>query len=291
MNWSGAYRKTLKMVEIEEVLDLIFYRPLAFLLVRAVYKTSITPNQISFTAIFMGVIAGCFYSFGQPVYFTIGALFYLLFNILDCSDGQLARLKKNGTPAGRIIDGISDYAASIAVYIGIIFGFVFKTSKPYYWLIMLILAGVSSIIHAILVDYYRNRFMFYVGDRKTDLENDVKEFKKEYESIKDQKDKKFDRFVLFIYLKYSALQQLVVARKKRTKLFLTTPQQYFQKNKNIMRFWVILGPTTQLTALVICSFFNRIDIFIWIVVAGFNGLAAILWPMQKIIDGTIKKGS
>jgi phosphatidylglycerophosphate synthase len=291
MNWTEEYKKSLKMKEVEELFDLFLYRPLAFLLVKVIYKTNITPNQISMTAILMGVIAGYFYSNGQPVYLKIGALFFMAFNILDCSDGQLARLKKNGSQAGRIIDGISDYLATTAVYIGIAWGFAHKTSKPYYWLIMLLITGLSSIFHSILVDYYRNRFIYYVSARKSNFENDIEECKKEYELIKNEKGKWFDRIVLLIYLKYSALQQLLVARKKKAKLFIATSQEYFRKNKKIIRFWVLLGPTTQITTLIICSFFNRLDVFIWIVVGGFNCLAAILWPIQKIIDKTLNKES
>lgn len=291
MNWVEEYKKSLKMKEVEEIFDLVFYRPLAFLFVRAVYKTDFTPNGISKAAIFMGLIAGCFYSLGQHVYFKTGALFYLLFNILDCSDGQLARLKKNGTPVGRIIDGISDYIAAIAVYIGIAVGFTLKTSNPPYWLLMLMIAGLSSAVHGILVDYYRNRFLDYFSGRRGNSEHEMEEFETEYESLKYEKGKAFERIVLLIYFKYSAMQRLLVARKKKTKLFITTPNEYYQKNKRIIRFWLLLGPTTEITTLIICSFFNRLDIFIWIIVIGFNSLAAILLPLQHILDKTLKRES
>lgn len=286
MNWSEEYKKSLKMKEVEEVFDLIFYRPVAFLFVRTVYNTGITPNSISIAAILMGITAGSFYSLGQPVYFKIGAFLYLLFNILDCSDGQLARLKKTGTPVGRIIDGISDYIATIAVYLGIAAGFAFRSPKPYFWLLMLLFAGFSNIIHGILVDYYRSRFLYYVRGGESNFEKEIEEFRKEYEIIRNQKGKRFDRMVLLIYFKYSALQRLLVAKKKKAKLFITTPEEYFRKNKTIIRFWLLIGATTEITTLIICSFFNRFDIFIWIIIIGFNSLAAILWSIQRIIDKT-----
>jgi phosphatidylglycerophosphate synthase len=289
MNWSEEYKKSLKMREVEEIFDLYIYRPLAFLIVRAVYKTKITPNNITFIAILMGLTAGYFYSLGKPVYFKAGALFYLAFNILDCSDGQLARLKKNGNHIGRLIDGIGDYIATLAVYIGIAFGFVSKAAHPYYWLTLLLLAGGSTMIHGMLVDYYRNRFLNFVNGRKSNSEKDFEECKKEFESIKNKKGKIFDRMVFQIYFKYTELQRFIIARKKKPKLFITTSQEYYQKNKIILRYWVILGPTTQVTALIICSFLNRLDIFIWIIIAVFNCLAAILWLFQAIIDKTLKK--
>jgi len=290
VNWIDEYRKSLKMKEVEEIPDLLFYRPLAFLLVRVIYKTEITPNQISLTAIVMGILAGYFYSLGQPVYFTVGALFFLAFNILDCSDGQLARLKKNGTPVGRIIDGISDYIATVAVYLGILFGFSLRSDDHFYWFIMLALAGISNIIHGIFVDFYRTRFIDYLRGRST-FDNDIEEFEKEYESIKHQKSKILERIVLLIYFRYSTLQRFLVARKKRTRSFITTPEEYFRKNRYIIRLWLLIGPTAQVTTIIVCSLFNRFDIFIWIVVGAFNSLALILWIAQKIIDSTFKKES
>jgi phosphatidylglycerophosphate synthase len=289
MNWREEYKKSLKMKEVEEVFDLIFYRPVAFLFVRTVYNTGITPNSITIAAIIMGITAGCLFSLGQPVYFKIGAFFFLLFNILDCSDGQLARLKNTGTPVGRIIDGISDYIATIAVYLGIAAGFAYRSPKPYFWLLMLLFAGLSNIIHGILVDYYRSRLLYYVRGGESNFEKEFEEFRKEYEIIRNQKGKRFDRMVLLIYFKYSAFQRLLVAKKKKTKLFITTPEEYFRKNKTIIRFWLLIGATTEITTLIICSFFNRFDIFIWIMIIGFNSLAAILWSIQQIIDKTFNR--
>ena len=58
-------------------------------------------------------------------------MFYLLFNVLDCSDGQLARIKKNGTSVGRLLDGIADYIAAIAIYAGIAIGYTNKPGQPH----------------------------------------------------------------------------------------------------------------------------------------------------------------
>jgi len=278
------------MREVEEIPDLLFYRPVAFLLVRLIYRTEITPNQISLFAIVMGIFAGYFYSLGQTLYYAVGALFFLAFNILDCSDGQLARLKKNGTPVGRIIDGISDYIATVAVYLGILFGFALRSDDHSYWVIMLALAGISNIIQGIFVDFYRTRFIDYIIGRST-FNKDIEEFEKEYESIKHKRSKIFERLVLLVYFRYSAVQRFLVAIKKKPRSFITTPEEYFRKNRYIIRLWLLMGPTAQVTTIIICSLLNRFDIFIWIIVGVFNSLALILWIAQKTIDSTFKKES
>ena len=46
MSWYQEYKKSLKRVEVEELVDRFFYRPVAFLVVKLVYNTRITPDQI-----------------------------------------------------------------------------------------------------------------------------------------------------------------------------------------------------------------------------------------------------
>src|SRR3954467_7501845 len=116
MSWFSEYKKSLKMLEVEEYFDLFFYRPLAFLLVKTVYRTNITPNQLTIVAIFIGLACGIVYAQG-PAYWALGAICFALYNIVDCSDGQLARIKKNGTHAGRVVDGLADYISTAAAFI------------------------------------------------------------------------------------------------------------------------------------------------------------------------------
>ena len=94
-------------------------------------------------------------------------------------------------------------------------------------------------------------------------------------------------FIIGIYLKYNNIQSKLTADKKSDKLFKTTPQEYFKKNKTIIRFWIILGPTSQISALIICSIINKFDIFFWIMILGFNLLALVLWIIQHQIDKSL----
>ncbi|MGD0711439.1 MAG: hypothetical protein ABR968_09705, partial [Bacteroidales bacterium] len=79
MSWIKEYKQSLKMKEVEEIFDLALYRPLAFVLVKSIYRTKITPNHLTYLAIVMGVTAGCFYSQGTQSCFIAGGIFYLLF--------------------------------------------------------------------------------------------------------------------------------------------------------------------------------------------------------------------
>lgn len=288
MSWYSEYKKSLKMTEVEDYFDLFFFRPLAFLLVKLIYRTSITPNQLTITALVFGIISAIFYAEGLPNGFFWGAIFFMLYNVLDCSDGQLARLKHNGTHAGRIIDGIADYIATGAVFISIGFGFANHQENPSYWWLLIVIMGLSSVFQAVLVDFYRNRFLDYVLQRKSTFDEDLESYKHEYNALKNQKNKWFDKTIIKIYLKYCTLQEQLTSKEIKEKPFLASPEEYRKKNTNPMRVWVLISSTAEIALLVICSFLNRLDLFLYIIIFGFNGLAIIMLIIQRSIDKSFK---
>lgn len=289
-SWFLQYRNSLKAVEIEEFFDLVFYRPLAFLLVKLVYRTNITPNQLTYTALLFGIVAGICFSQGTAQFFTLGALAYLLFNVFDCSDGQLARLKRNGTPTGRIIDGVADYLAGIAVYSGFIIGFVLKQENRLLWFLLLIGAAISHVVHSMITDFYRQRFIRQgFGDYSTDEDAD-KQYKDELARLTQQGGSLFDRSILRIYLSYSSRQSKLTGNKHAggTNSGIS-PADYYRANKPIMRLWTLLGPTTQITFLIITALLYRPDIYILGILIVFNSLALSLFVPQRIIDRRLAK--
>ncbi|MFJ3668862.1 CDP-alcohol phosphatidyltransferase family protein [Streptomyces sp. NPDC090106] len=68
----------------------------------------ITPNRVTWAALFIGLAAGGFFLRGDRQSLVIGALLYHLSFILDCIDGKLARLKGNGTVFGGWLDYVFD---------------------------------------------------------------------------------------------------------------------------------------------------------------------------------------
>jgi phosphatidylglycerophosphate synthase len=289
MSWYKEYKKSLKMTEIEEFFDLVFYRPLALLIVKVVYPTNITPNQLTITAIFIGLASGCMYATGLPHAGVYGAILFMLYNIFDCSDGQLARLKKNGTHVGRIIDGIADYISTAAVFVGLGIGYYDHSYSHKLWWLLLIIAAASNVVQSALVDYYRNRFLDYVLQRKSTFEEEMESFREEYKSLEGKKNVWLDRWIIRSYFRYSALQEKLTTKKRNEKLFKATPEEYYKKNKLTARLWVNIGPTAQITAIMLCSAFNRYDIYFWLIIGLFNAIAIITWLMQRNIDRTFKK--
>jgi len=290
MSLFHEYKSSLKKIEVEELFDLYFYRPLAFLLVKAVYSTNITPNQLTVISMIFGVLGGICYSFGTHKAFMFGAVLYLLYNVVDCSDGQLARLKKNGTTIGRILDGVADYVVSVALYFGIGFGYANNSSNPFLIWLLTAAAGISNAIQSGLLDYYRTRYLDYVLNRVSILDDGLKVFEDEFERLKKIKGRYFDKVIIWIYLQYSAIQQKVTNPKpeqEKIKAHINT-EEYSKKNRLLIRLWTLLGPTTQWTFLIITSFLNRIDIYLLGIFVVGNILAIIIYFFQSKSDKALK---
>lgn len=284
MSLLSEYKASLKLIEVEELLDLLFYRPLAFLFVKLIYKSNITPNQITTIALIIGMIGGVFYFFNTHVAISIGAVLLIVYDVLDCSDGMVARLKKNGTFFGRILDGLADYFVTVTVYLGIGFGFANNSDNPLLYWVLLSLAGASNIFHAITLDYYRNKFLDYAFNRDATLGESLDEFKREYQKINESGGNYFQRIIIWIYIKYSALQSNASNNSNNKKIVKYNRQDYLRRNKRIIHFWTYLGPTTELTLIIIASFLNRLDLFMWTMIVIGNIYASILFTTQLQIN-------
>ena len=108
-----------KSIETEEPFDKIFTKPLGYLFTRFFIHIKWTPNMVTILSMFIGVAGGILFypaSFGWNL---VGVLLVILANILDSTDGQMARLTGQKTALGRILDGTSSTLWYIAMYIAI----------------------------------------------------------------------------------------------------------------------------------------------------------------------------
>ena len=99
-----------------------FTRPLASLIVKAVFKTTVTPNQLTVVSFLLGLASALCYGGGRPGYFVMGGLFLQLSSIFDCADGMLARSKNMCSKFGALLDLFCDRVADFCVLLGIAFG-------------------------------------------------------------------------------------------------------------------------------------------------------------------------
>jgi hypothetical protein len=279
------YIKSLKSVEVEEYFDLVVYRPLGFVFVKLIYHTPLTPNQITILSAIAGLAGGACIGMGTPAMLVSAAILLVVYDVLDCADGQLARLKQNGSRIGRILDGAADYLVSIAAYLGIGFGYANPSASPPVMWALTIAAGLSNAIQAGMLDFYRNRFLDYKLNRVSVLDDDLDQFRAEYQALKGQEGRTGERIILWLYLQYSTIQRLAITRiDVRARPKTVSGDDYIRANTTLMRFWTFLGPTTQVTMLILACFFNVIILYLWFIVIFGNLMAFMLKMIQNRLD-------
>jgi phosphatidylglycerophosphate synthase len=286
------FRKTLKLIEVEELADLYIVRPLAFLLVKAVAGTNVTPNQLTMLSMTVGVLSGVFYGLGRPSAVVFGAVFLGLSLVFDCADGQLARLKRNGTPLGRILDGVVDYVVSIAVYVGLAVGLDPGPGRRTVWLLLLAAAGLSNIVHSAALDYYRFRFIERAKGEKHDVEAEYREFRAELDKLKATPGGTLRRGIIRIYLNYLSLQmKLAPVRAASRPLSSADRDAFYRANKAAMRGWTFLGSGTFGILMIVFTLIGRFDLYLWARIVAGNLLAVVLFAAQSRIDRRLERSS
>ncbi|HPR17208.1 MAG TPA: CDP-alcohol phosphatidyltransferase family protein [Candidatus Cloacimonadota bacterium] len=282
------YKKSLKHMVFDETLTLYILRPIAFIFVKLFYPTKITPNQVSLMSILVGVIAGFFFAQGTHTSFIIAGCLYFLCLVLDCVDGMIARLKKNGTPVGRIIDGFADYVVGVAVYAGMGIGFskglVTINFWPYSPWILLVIGAVSHIFHAMIVDYYRVEFMSHGLGKVTSVWEEQRIFTEEMKKIKHMRGRWLDKILIAVYLGYSRLQ---IFRFKEQEKY--NRRAYYKANKLMILLWFWIGPTAHIFVLILSAILFKPIIFFIYTIGLANIYLLVLWIIQVKIKQRLRK--
>jgi hypothetical protein len=102
---------------VEEWVDLHFFRPLGFRLANALGPKRVSPDQVTMASLVIGLIAGHLMFYSNPTLNTVGVMLFVLSDVLDSADGQLARMRGSSTRFGRIFDGVADNLRFINLYL------------------------------------------------------------------------------------------------------------------------------------------------------------------------------
>ena len=148
-----------KSRDIEETVDVYFFRRLGIVFALAARAVGMSPTGVTFVAMAAGAAGGALLAWPHSA--MLGVALLVLHGVLDSSDGQLARLTGNSTEFGRMMDGVAGYVTHIAMYFGILAS---GLSRGWGWELAgwMLLAGLSTIVHAQMYDYHRSAYVAYV---------------------------------------------------------------------------------------------------------------------------------
>ena len=113
---AAIYRSSKKKRDINKFTEYIA-RPPAAVVVYALRNTPITPNQVTFgSAIVAAIAAAMLILLPGHLWLILAVIVYELSFVLDCADGQLARLRKIASPAGHLLDFLMDELKAMVIF-------------------------------------------------------------------------------------------------------------------------------------------------------------------------------
>jgi archaetidylinositol phosphate synthase len=123
---------------------------LARRLVRPLARTGITPNQLTFTTLALGLVAGGLFATGDGVYGHWAAGIFVLARFLDHFDGELARLTGKSSRLGYYLDYVAGGISYTALFGGIAIG---QSGGPLgAWALLLGAGGVVAAIGSLFLN-------------------------------------------------------------------------------------------------------------------------------------------
>src|SRR6266581_3057179 len=151
-----------KGVAIEEWVDLRFFRPIGIRIARALEPTGISADQVTLWCILIGLVAGHLFLYRDPWVNAIGFVLFIVSDIFDSADGQLARLRGTSTRFGRALDGIGDHLRFVNLYVHLIYRLIHSGFWGPGAFLLVAAAGLAHTFQSAAVDFVRNAFLYIV---------------------------------------------------------------------------------------------------------------------------------
>lgn len=154
---------------VEEWADRRFFRPLGWRVATALLPTRISADAVTLASLVLGVLAGHLFWYRSAWINAGGVLLFVLSDVLDSVDGQLARLRGTSTRMGRVLDGLADSGRFVSLY-GHLAARLYSTGWGFGgwggWggVVLAIVALFSHAYQAAAVDFIRQAYLhFAVG--------------------------------------------------------------------------------------------------------------------------------
>ncbi len=291
---TAANSKTFKPRDVEELIDFYVHRRAAAVLVKLFAPTPITPNQVTVLSGLVAVLAGVVMATStpsrpwQPV---LAAAIFFLSIVLDCVDGQLARLRKQSSFAGRALDGYTDVVSTTSIMVGHLF-WLLNHGCPF-WVTQVIGwgAGLSFKWHAHTYDHIKNLYLFNTAPPGS---SDIPSFPS-YEDIERERAEHARAGRWFSALLCRGFRHFTESQRRGIddRFGLGLPQMksdaerslYRERFRIFMRLWTFNGTGTHLALYVVMTalapLFPFAPLVAWAIVAGPMNLFTLFLKLRE----------
>ena len=273
---AAFFRQSLKSDSYlaDELINIFLLRPIASIIVWALYPTRITPNMVTVAAVVVGCVAGYAYSIGTAAATALAGGMIMLKDIVDDADGQLARAKELYSRRGRFLDSIGDFLVDLVVFAGIGWSVYHAGLGMGGWLLAFLgLAGITlRVSHHV---FYQVSFLH--TEKRYGLNRIVEE-------VTDA-DRQGDRIAYGLQRIFGVIygwQDRLMLRiddwcrgGKVAEDLLPT----WYGDRLALRLSGLLGFGTEIALLAVCSWFDALEVYLWLNLLLMNGvwLASVLY--------------
>lgn len=275
-NFIQECKSNIRELAQEEPLDYYLFRPLAFCIVKLTLPLPLSPNHFSLMALISALLASFFLLSSHHFPLWPSALFILLFNLFDCCDGMVARLKGNGSKYGALIDMFVDLMANLSIYLSLSY-YCFKTSYSLPLAFVPILTGFLILFHASFFYHYKKRYLCYLNNQLDGRESEKDFYIRELNSLKEEKGQVLNKFLIKFFLLFSSFEN-----KPESNTF--NRDLYIKFNRKMLPLWGICAGTSHLTLLALSLFTKNIFMYFYFSIIVFNFLLVLIYIAQKGVD-------
>ena len=287
---------TFKAREVEGILDLHFYRPIGFRLAGLFAQLKMTPATVSLLAGIFGVIAGHLYFYRNLGINIAGMVLHVCANALDNADGQLARLTRQESRKGRIIDSVADHLGFASVYIHLTLRCALAGASPAIWLLALG-AAISHALQGAAADYYRTAFLYFADGRRTEIDSSSV-LRSDYRKL-SWGQRAWDKLLLALYLNFTLQQEMLAPRLKKLRETASAvfhgripgwlEQRYRDAACHMLKWWRLLMTNTRMLVLFLVLFLGQPVYYFWFELIPLNVLFVYLIVRQEKMAKSLER--
>ncbi len=288
---------TYKARDIEETIDMYFYRPIGYWIARACQTLGITPNSVTIVSIFIGVCGGHLLYYRDLTTNVCGIMLWVIASTLDSVDGQLARMTNQTSKVGRILDGLGDYIIFLNIYLLLFARMVVTYRVGWFALLLLTLAGLAShSIQSALADYYRNAYVKFVVDPlQSELEG-ADEVRAEYRATSFLQHP-VKTLLLRMYLNYTIHQEQLstnfqglrkrVAEEFGNDIPSWLTDEYRRMNKPLMKYFSLLTTNTRMMVMSVALLIDAVPAYFATEIIAMNLILVLVTMHQKTLNAQL----
>jgi len=140
-------------------LDRLISRRLSPVVTRLLLPTPVTPNVVTVFGTAVGVAGGLLIGSPGTAGIVAGVLCLLASGVLDCSDGELARLRGESSRLGHVLDVAGDTLVAVALLAGIVLRLTASGQFPGWPALLALSLGVAGGFTVITVACWENRVL------------------------------------------------------------------------------------------------------------------------------------